>query len=186
MGGFIGVESVPGEGSTFYFTVPLKPVSHSEAEAARPHLPAARATSGRRLRVLLAEDNQLNQKYTAALLEAAGHRVDAVANGTEAVDAVQKRPYDIVLMDIQMPEMDGLEATRVIRRLPGAVGSIPIIAVTANAMVGDRDICLAARMTDYVSKPFDLAKLNAAIKRCLAGNSQPGDGSHELDSAALI
>ena len=94
-----------------------------------------------------------------ALVNAAGHQADVAADGFEAVEAVNNRPYDIVLMDIQMPDMDGFEATRRIRSLNRQVASIPVIAMTANAMKGDRERCLEAGMDDYVSKPVDAAKL---------------------------
>lgn len=119
----------------------------------------------RRLRILLAEDNQVNQLLASLMLQKKGHRVDAVSNGIEAVKAVQTIPYDLILMDVQMPEMGGLEATAKIRRLPGEVCHIPIIALTANAMKGDRESYLAAGMDDYVSKPIDEAVLMAALAR---------------------
>ncbi|MET4699269.1 two-component system sensor histidine kinase/response regulator [Constrictibacter sp. MBR-5] len=117
------------------------------------------ATARVRLRVLVVEDNKVNQMLAVALVNAAGHQADVAANGFEAVEAVNNRPYDIVLMDIQMPDMDGFEATRRIRSLNRQVASIPVIAMTANAMKGDRERCLEAGMDDYVSKPVDAAVL---------------------------
>ena len=116
--------------------------------------------------ILLVEDNPVNQRVAAAILTRAGHRVDAVANGIEAVNAVNAQPYDMVLMDIQMPEMDGIAATKAIRAFGGEKRNIPIIAITANAMAGDREECLAAGMNDYVAKPFKPVDLLAAIDRC--------------------
>jgi CheY-like chemotaxis protein len=120
----------------------------------------------RPLRILVVEDNQVNQLLATVLLGKAGHRVDVAANGLEALDAVSSRPYDVALMDIQMPEMDGIAATKRIRGMSGAAGRIPIIAMTANAMKGDRERLLAAGMNDYVSKPIDKTQLFQAIARC--------------------
>jgi CheY-like chemotaxis protein len=103
------------------------------------------------------------------MLEKAGHRVDVVADGSEAVETVSRLPYDIVLMDIQMPGMDGVEATRRIRALPSSAAEVPIVAMTANAFAGVREGYLAAGMTDYLSKPFDMTQLCAVIERCRAG-----------------
>ncbi|MEX0697695.1 MAG: PAS domain-containing protein [Dongiaceae bacterium] len=113
------------------------------------------APARRPLRILLAEDNQVNQMLAVAMLGRAGHRVDLAGNGIEAVDAVHSRPYDLVLMDVQMPEMDGIEATRRIRAMPGKKARIPIIALTASAMKGDRERFLEAGMDDYIAKPID-------------------------------
>ncbi len=128
----------------------------------------------RALRVLVVEDNQVNQLLTTVLLAKAGHRVDVAANGLEAIEAVAARPYDLALMDIQMPEMDGVEATRRIRAMPGDVAALPIIAMTANAMKGDRERLLAAGMNDYVSKPIDKLQLFRAMARC-TGAAVPGE-----------
>jgi CheY-like chemotaxis protein len=117
------------------------------------------------LRILVAEDNAVNQKLALRLLSQLGYRADVAGNGLEAIQAVERQPYDVVLMDVQMPEMDGLEATRQIcARWPG--GRRPrIIAMTANAMQGDREVCLEAGMDDYVSKPIRVEELVAALNR---------------------
>jgi CheY-like chemotaxis protein len=127
------------------------------------------------LRILLAEDNHVNQLLAVAMLGKEGHRVDVANNGIEAVKAIEKIPYDVVLMDVQMPEMDGVEATSKIRTLPGENANIPIIALTANAMRGDREKYLAAGMNDYVSKPVDKNKLMAAIARWSSGEGGGGE-----------
>ena len=117
----------------------------------------------RSLRILVAEDNEMNQKLLRAMLKRDGHDVEIVANGLQAIDAVVRGNYDLVLMDIQMPEMDGVTATQRIRSLPGEVRDIPIIAVTANAMKGQREEYLAAGLDDYVSKPIDADVLAAVV-----------------------
>jgi signal transduction histidine kinase/DNA-binding response OmpR family regulator len=123
------------------------------------------------LRILLAEDNLVNQKVAQLTLRKLGYRADIAANGLEAVEAVQRQPYDVILMDMQMPEMDGLEATRQIRKLETVTPvHIRIIAMTANAMQDDRDQCFAAGMDDYVSKPVQIQDLRLVLKRAATGN----------------
>jgi PAS domain S-box-containing protein len=128
-------------------------------------LPAPDARPRARARVLLAEDNPVNQKVAMRMLEGLGHRVELVGNGLEAVEAARRAPYDIILMDCQMPEMDGYAATAEIRRLEGGSRRTPIVAMTANAMSGDRERCLAAGMDDYVPKPIRVKQLYAAMGR---------------------
>ena len=118
------------------------------------------------LRILLAEDNLINQKVALGLLARLNYPVDVVATGLEVLDALRQQPYDVILMDVQMPEMDGLEATRQIRRQWPANQQPAIIAMTANALQGDREECLAAGMNDYVSKPIRFEELAAALNRC--------------------
>ena len=115
------------------------------------------------LRILLAEDNTVNQQIALLVLESMGYRADVAANGLEAVEAIAKIPYDLVLMDVQMPELDGLEATRRIRALSSAAAGVHIVAMTANAMQGDREACLAAGMNGYLSKPIRPEELAAAL-----------------------
>ena len=125
--------------------------------------PAASATDSD-LRILLAEDNAVNQKLALRLLERMGLRADVVGDGRAAVEAIEQSVYDVVLMDVQMPEMDGLEATRQIRRRRPQ-GGPRIVGLTANAMAGDREACIAAGMDDYVSKPIRPDELEAAIAK---------------------
>jgi CheY-like chemotaxis protein/HPt (histidine-containing phosphotransfer) domain-containing protein len=124
------------------------------------------------LRILIAEDNSVNQKLAASLLKKMGYRADVAGNGVEALEALERQPYDVVLMDVQMPEMDGLEATRRIHeRWPGA-GRPYVIAATANAMQEEKQACFLAGMDDYLSKPIRMNELVAALRR-----SRPRDAS---------
>ena len=133
---------------------------------------------GRRhpLRILLAEDNPVNQKLAMRLLERMGYAADLATNGLEAVDAVAGGGYDVVLMDVQMPELDGLEATRRIRAAQPAGNGPHIVAMTANALEGDRETCLAAGMDDYVSKPIRPDALAAALLRTPSRSAAAASG----------
>ena len=122
--------------------------------------------------MLLVEDNPTNQFVARRLLEKAGCRVEIVNNGAEALDRVRTQPYAVVFMDCQMPVMDGYEATRRIRQLDGPVAAIPIVAMTAHAMAGDRERCLESGMSDYMSKPLKPDVLTASLRRAL-GQTQP-------------
>jgi len=120
------------------------------------------------LQILLVEDNPINQKVAARLLERAGHNVTIATNGKEALDCVFRRAFDLVLMDVQMPEMDGLEATMEIRRQEaGSPRRLPIVALTAHAMVGDRERCLEAGMDGYVTKPVQIQVLFQVMAEAL-------------------
>jgi signal transduction histidine kinase/CheY-like chemotaxis protein len=162
MGGEIGVESVPGRGSTFRFTVCLQRAVCEEAPATNSIAPAVIVCQGR---ILLVEDNIVNQRLAAHLLRKFGCHVDVAANGAEAVRMWRALPYDAIFMDCQMPEMDGYEATAEIRKAEPARKRIPIVAMTAHAMPGDRERCLEAGMDDYVSKPISVIELRAVVEK---------------------
>jgi PAS domain S-box-containing protein len=137
-----------------------------EGDALRLAAVVRNATPGRAARILVAEDNLVNQRVAAAMLTKRGHSVTVVNNGREAVAALKREPFDLVLMDVQMPEMDGFEATAAIRLLEEDTGRrVRIVAMTAHAMSGDRERCLAAGMDGYLSKPIDQRSLFAAVER---------------------
>ena len=178
MGGHIRVESELGKGSAFCFTIRLVPAS-VEARVQLAHdlraapLGAGAAHSRKRsLRILVAEDNPVSQKLVGELLKKEGHDVALVGNGGEAVAAVQANPFDLVLMDVQMPAMDGYEATAAIRRAEN-VRRTPIVAMTAHSMKGDEEKCIEAGMDDYLSKPIDFANLRAILERWAPSESFP-------------
>lgn len=147
------------------------------------------AEPARRLRILVAEDNPVNQQVAQRILERLGHHVDVVGNGLEAVEAVRALPYDLVIMDIQMPEMDGLAATQRIRDLDSRAAQVPIVAMTANAMASDRARCLESGMDDYVAKPVDAARLAQVIERALgrpAGAATPSAAAPVPDETEAV
>ncbi len=168
MGGALQLESEPGSGSAFHFTAQF---AEASAEAAgEPFKPPAEWPLPP-LRILLVEDNLVNQKVAASLLSREGHSIQIASNGREAVEAFEKTIFDVILMDVQMPIMGGYEATAAIRTLENGVGRIPIVGVTANAMKGDREQCLAAGMDDYAAKPILKDELFAALRRLLGATA---------------
>ena len=186
MGGRIVLTSAPGKGSTFSFEIPLRPI----AESGRPpstllpkpaitkHLPGARG------RILIAEDGEANQLVAAAILRKAGYAVDLARDGEEALGAARTAAYDLVLMDVRMPRMDGLAATAAIRDLEGPAGRVPIIAMTAAVMPNEVARCLEAGMDGHVAKPMDLTALLAAVSDILENRPRrPRVAVHEPDPA---
>lgn len=182
MGGAIGVESVAMQGSTFWFRVPLARAAAGQAEAAAG---PGREAGAKRSRILLVEDLEINQRLACAVLEAAGHEVDVLGDGADAIMAVQARAYDVVLMDVQMPGMDGITATQHIRALEHAARAVPIIAMTANVLPAQIAAFRAAGMDDHIGKPFKRADLLAAIDRAARPGGDPaGTDAPPLDSEA--
>ncbi|MBV8657858.1 MAG: response regulator [Burkholderiales bacterium] len=163
MGGDISVQSKAGQGSTFNVHLPLMPAA-APLPSAAPEAPVA--AEGGVLRVLLVEDNPMNEKLALALLGEAGHDVVVARNGVQGVDRYGESEFDLVLMDMQMPEMDGLTATRTIRAMEMALGRgrTPIVAMTANVMPEDRQHCFDAGMDDFLGKPISVARLNEIVR----------------------
>ena len=169
MGGRIVLASTPGKGSTFSFEIPLRPIAESGRPPSTllPKPALAKPLPGARGRILIAEDGEANQLVAAAILRKAGYAVDLARDGEEALGAARTAAYDLVLMDVRMPRMDGLAATAAIRGLEGPAGRVPIIAMTAAAMPNEVARCLEAGMDGHVAKPMDLTALLAAVSDIL-------------------
>jgi CheY-like chemotaxis protein len=165
MGGKIWVESRLGEGSCFRFTIRVA-VAPEKPEV--PEIPpvGAEQSVGQPLHILVAEDHPVNQQIIVRMLEKYGHTAVATNNGKDALLALTRERFDLILMDVQMPVMNGLDATKTIRRFERGSGiRIPIIAMTAHAMKGDRELCLESGMDDYISKPVRVPELLDALNR---------------------
>ena len=168
-GGRVRVESTLGEGSCFHVDLPCRPASLQAGADREPYdvnCAAGNAPGGRCL-ILLVEDNEVNQKVVKAILRKRGFEVDVAGDGMRAIEALEERPYALILMDVQMPVLDGLETTRRIRA-DGRYESLPIVAMTAHAMSGDRERCLAAGMNAYLAKPVDSRHLIRVIDELTA------------------
>jgi CheY-like chemotaxis protein len=165
MGGSVDIKSILGEGTTVHVTLPFKTAT-SDLGSVSLDSPV-RIPKTRSLNILLAEDDLSNQIVIRKLLEKAGHDVIVAENGREVLEMLAEKDFDLILMDVQMPVMDGVEATTAIRISPslGRKKNIPIVALTAYAMLGDREKFLAAGMNDYLSKPFEMADLEKIISK---------------------
>jgi CheY-like chemotaxis protein len=175
MGGTIQVQSEVSKGSIFTFTVRLEIQKNPEPISSPPNLAALTGLQKKqpRLNILLAEDNPINQRLAVRLLEKWHHRVTTVSNGKQALAALETASFDLILMDVQMPEMGGIEATTAIRDKEKFTGKhLPIIALTAHAMKGDKEHCLAAGMDGYLTKPIQVEELLNALET-IASTSMP-------------
>ncbi|MGB4074694.1 PAS domain S-box protein [Pseudomonas sp.] len=185
MGGDVAVRSVPGQGSTFSFTARLQ-TAHAALRV--PRVPTAAALPQDLqligVRVLLVEDNTLNQQVAAELLRAVGCQVDIAGNGREALDLLDVQAYELVFMDMQMPVLDGLAATRQMR-LRSELAELPVIAMTANALPKDREACQAAGMNDFISKPFEPQTLHAVLQRWLGQRCSQSPAAQQLPALQL-
>ena len=170
MGGQIGAQSKLGQGSSFWFTARLQLTPSQKAEAPPAKTPLSEKAIHNGLRVLIAEDNRINQRVAQRMLEKLGCRAEVASNGRQALEMLQKEPFDLILMDCQMPEMDGYQATRLIRSLNSGYSAIPIVAMTANTMDECRQRCLAVGMDEFISKPVRLSDLERVLSRL--GRSQ--------------
>ena len=174
MGGEIWAESIPGKGTTFHMMIPTETIPDKQLDFGRMDsgIDTGRFQGLKPMRILVAEDNPSNQRVLVEMLKRLGYRPDAVADGREVIQSLERQDYDLILMDVKMPEMDGITATKVIRKLRPENGPT-IVAITAYALEGDREMCLEAGMDDYISKPVQLKELAAILKKCSASAGEP-------------
>jgi len=166
MNGEVGVESKPGEGATFWLRLRCRAAEAEPDDAGlEDDETLLKYPGNRKLHILVAEDNLINQRVVCTMLELGGHRFTIAQDGVEAVAAMQRDSFDLVLMDVQMPNMDGPTAARAIRDLGDAYAGVPIVALTANAMPGDAERYEASGMKFYLSKPFSPDQLSATLRR---------------------
>ena len=167
MGGKIGFESVPGKGTTFWFELPYTPTPEGEEIIDDGVILARKFVGARALSILVAEDNEINQAIIENILSQMGHECTIVNNGVKAVEAVKDADFDLVLMDVRMPELSGPDAAMTIRQLPGFKGAVPIIALTADVMADSRQTYVDAGMNGCVAKPIDVEQLALAINKAI-------------------
>ena len=183
MGGQIDVRSQPGQGSTFTVSLPMDPAAAPQQSNAPTNLDTVSApTHIQHIHVLLAEDNEINQLTVQGMLAPHVATLHIVNNGQSALEAVQAQAFDLVLMDVQMPVLSGVDATRAIRKLGGPLAQVPIVALTANALVSDRERFLQSGFTDYLSKPFRRSQLLSLVQRLTQGLTQPSSATGLLSA----